>query len=217
MAVPGAIRGVAEYYKYAVDRKRLGKLKFVMEVALTKTLANRHKGTVADVYRKYARTRTVNGVVYKTLEVEVPTKHDTRTIYWGAVPLKVVKPGLETIDDDMRRRNSPLSTRTDLVHRLQASQCEICGSQEPCEVHHIHKLADLRRRWRGRKGKPEWVTRMIALRRKTLIVCPSCHKDIHAGRPLSHKRVRNSREPDDAKVSRPVRGGDDGKVPEPIE
>ena len=36
-------RGVAEYYKYATDRNALRKLKYVMEVSLTKTLANKHK------------------------------------------------------------------------------------------------------------------------------------------------------------------------------
>lgn len=206
-------RGVAEYYKFAADRRLLGKLKFVMEVALTKTLANKHKSTVTRIYRMYARKRTINGSVYKTLEVDVPTKHGTRTVYWGAIPLKVVKPGTEALEDNIRRRNSPLSARTDLVRRLQAGTCEVCGSQEPCDVHHIHKLADLRRRWQGRKEKPEWVKRMIALRRKTLIVCPRCHADIHAGRPLSYKRMTNSGEPDDAKVSSPVRREDDGKVP----
>ncbi len=206
-------RGVAEYYKFAADRRVLSKLKYVMEVALTKTLANKHKSTVTSIYRMYARKRAVNDSVYKTLEADVPTKHGARTVYWGAIPLKVVKPGTEAIDDNIRRRNSPLSTRTDLVRRLQAGECEVCGSQEPCDVHHIHKLADLRRRWQGRKEKPEWVKRMIALQRKTLIVCPRCHADIHAGRPLQRKRMMNSGEPDDAKVSSPVRREDDGKVP----
>ena len=34
-------RGIAEYYKYAIDRWRLGKLKYVMEEALVKTLAQK--------------------------------------------------------------------------------------------------------------------------------------------------------------------------------
>lgn len=206
-------RGVAEYYKFTTDRKALGQLKFVMEVALTKTLACKHKTTVANVYRMDARTRIVDGYKYKTLEVDVPTQEGTRTVYWGAIPLKIVKPDRDKLDDDIRRNHYPLSLRTDLVRRLQASECEVCGAQEPCEVHHIHKLADLRRRWRGRKEKPAWVKEMIGRRRKTLIVCARCHQDIHAGRPLSRKRVRDSGEPCDAKVSSTVRREDDGKVP----
>jgi len=181
-------RGIAQYYKYAVDRWRLGKLKYVMEVALTKTLANKFRTSVARIYRKYRGTRTVDGHTYKTLQVEVPTRKGKRCIYWGAIPLRTVKPGTEPIDDDIGRRNAALSSRTDLIQRLQADKCEICGSKESCHVHHIRHLSDLRKRWRGRKEKPEWVKRMLALQRKTLIVCPNCHADIHAGRPTPRKR-----------------------------
>jgi group II intron reverse transcriptase/maturase len=181
-------RGLAEYYKYATDRSALGKLKYVMEVALTKTLAHKFKMSVAQVYQKYNGTRAVDGYTYKVLIVEVPTENGTRYIYWGGVPLKVVKPGSEPIDDNIGRRYVPLSSRTDLIQRLQANECEVCGSTDRCEVHHIRKLADLKNRWRGRKEKPAWVFSMIALRRKTLIVCVSCHDAIHA-RPLPNQRT----------------------------
>ena len=181
-------RGIAEYYKYAVDRSALGKLKYVMEVALTKTLANKFRMSVVQVYQKYSGIRTVDGRDYKVLIIEVPTQNGTRTFYWGGIPLKVIKPGSEPIDDNIGQRNVPLSPRTDLIQRLQANECEICGSTNRCEVHHIRKLADLKNRWRGKKQKPVWVVSMIALRRKTLVVCASCHDAIHAGRPLSNKR-----------------------------
>ncbi len=178
-------RGVAEYYKFATDRNALRKLKYVMEVSLTKTLANKFKSTVARMYQKYGGKRPVQGYSYKVLVVEVPTKNGTRYIYWGGIPLKVIKPGIETLDDNNGRRNVAFSSRTDLVQRLQANECEICGSQENCEVHHVRKLADLKYRWRGRKEKPAWVTRMIAMNRKTLVVCDKCHVTIHTGKPLS--------------------------------
>lgn len=177
-------RGVAEYYKFATDRKALRKLKYVMEVSLTKTLANKFKSTVVRMYQRYGGKRTVQGFTYKVLVVEVPTKNGTRYIYWGGIPLKVVKPGTEILDDNNGRRNVTLSSRTDLVQRLQANECEICGSQENCEVHHVRKLADLKNRWRGRKEKPAWVTTMIAMQRKTLVVCAKCHVAIHTGKPL---------------------------------
>ena len=177
-------RGVAEYYKFATDRNALRKLKYIMEVSLTKTLANKFKSTVARMYQKYGGKRTVEGFTYKVLVVEVPTKTGTRYIYWGGIPLKVVKLGTEMLDDNNGRRNVVFSSRTDLVQRLQANECEICGSQENCEVHHIRKLADLKTRWRGRKEKPAWVTTMIAMQRKTLVVCEKCHVAIHTGKPL---------------------------------
>ena len=179
-------RGVAEYYKYAVDRYRLSKLKHIMETALTKTLAHKFKITVSRVYRKYRGRLVVGGYEYKTLQTDVPTQQGTRLIYWGAVPLKTVKPGTEPIEDTYHRIQ--WSYRSDLVQRLRANQCELCGSTEPCEVHHVRKLADLKKRWAGRKQKPAWVKRMIGLRRKTLVVCRPCHYDIHAGRPTPKSR-----------------------------
>jgi group II intron reverse transcriptase/maturase len=177
-------RGMAEYYKFATDRNALGKLKYVMEISLTKTLANKFKTTIIGIYKRYQNQRTVQGYVYKVLLVEVPTKHGKRDIYWGGVPLKTIKPGIEMLKDSTNAQTAVLNLRTDLIQRLQANECEICGSQDNCEVHHIRKLSDLKNRWRGRKEKPAWVTRMIAMQRKTLIVCVKCHDLIHSGKPL---------------------------------
>jgi group II intron reverse transcriptase/maturase len=199
-------RGLAEYYKYAVDRHRLGKLNYVMEVALVKTLANKFRTSTARIYRKYKGTRTVDGYTYKTLRVKVPTRKGTRCVYWGAIPLKVVKPGTESIDD-REYREKMRATTSDLIQRLRADQCELCGSHENCQVHHVRKLADLRERWKGRKEKPPWVKRMIALRRKTLVVCHKCHVAIHGGKPIPSGRKESSGEPDERKRSRPVRRG----------
>lgn len=180
-------RGIAEYYKYAVDRHRLGKLKYVMETAMVKTLAQKYKLSVPKVYRKYHGNRAVDGYTYKTLQVEVPTKQGARTVYWGAIPLKMVQVGRETITDQLYMMYT--NTRSDLIDRLKANRCELCGSEKECEVHHVRKLADLKQRWRGRKPKPKWVVRMIAMQRKTLVVCQPCHRDIHAGRPTPENRT----------------------------
>ena len=174
-------RGLADYYQYAVDRYRLGKLKYVMEQSLVKTLAEKFRCTQAHIYRRYHGTQTVNESRYKTLQVEVATKSGTRTIYWGAIPLRYDRSATRPLQDLQSFRDYYIYS--DLIQRLQANTCELCGRQGRCEVHHVRKLSDLKTRWRG-KAPPLWVKRMIALRRKTLIVCPQCHRDIHAGRPL---------------------------------
>jgi hypothetical protein len=94
-------RGVAEYYKFATDRRMLGKLKYVMEASLTKTLAYKFKSGVTRIYRKYSGTRTIQGYTYKVLVVEVPTRNGTRYVYWGGIPLTVIKPGAESIKDHL--------------------------------------------------------------------------------------------------------------------
>jgi group II intron reverse transcriptase/maturase len=177
-------RGLAEYYKYATDRFRLNYLKGVMQAALVKTLMQKYKLNITSVYRKYRGTMEVEGRQYSTLQVVVPTKRGQRTIYWGAVPLKTVKVGTGRLDDS---KFVSFAYRSDLVQRLQADQCELCGSRKRCEVHHVRKLSDLKRRWAGRAEKPEWVSRMIAMERKTLVLCFECHRKVHAGEPTPKK------------------------------
>ena len=108
-------------------------------------------------------------------------------MYWGAIPLKVVAPGSEPIEDT-KHRIQWTNVRSDLITRLKADTCELCNSQENIEVHHIRKLSDLKKKWAGRREKARWVQTMIAINRKTLVVCHKCHRDIHAGRPSPNKR-----------------------------
>ena len=170
-------RGIAEYYKYAVDRSRLRKLKYVMECSLTKTLAHKHKISVRQVYRKYNGRYMVDGREYKTLQTTV-TRSDGEsvTIRWGAIPLRVQKAFEEPIRDAMAL---DYARRSDLIQRLVHQRCELCGQAESLEVHHVRKLSDLKQRWRGRPEKPAWVKTMIAIRRKTLVLCRTCHREIH--------------------------------------
>jgi len=169
-------QGLAEYYKYAVDRHHLRNLKATMEESLVKTLAHKYRLSVSQIYRKYRATIVAEGQQYKGLQVDVPTAKGVRHIRWGGIPLKVVKPGTQRIQD---RRYFTFHYRSDLVRRLQMDMCELCGSRQNCEVHHIRKLADLKRE--GQHNRPTWVTAMIAMQRKTLIVCEDCHNKIHAG------------------------------------
>lgn len=178
--------GLAEYYKYAVDRSKLNKLQYIMTIALVKTLASKFKINTQQVYQKYRDKVLIDNREYTTLQVAVPTSKGTVSIRWGGVSLKVVHVGHETIDDTMGFPRE--YAKTDLIQRLQANTCELCGSTNNIEVHHVRKLQNLKLRWAGKKNKPKWVIKMIALRRKTLVVCAKCHDDIHAGRPTPSKR-----------------------------
>ncbi|MDJ0752819.1 MAG: reverse transcriptase domain-containing protein [Ardenticatenaceae bacterium] len=174
-------RGLAEYYKFAVDRYRLGGLKGIMQEALVKTLAQKLKISARRVYRKYRSTKDVNGRRYNILVETVETKTGIRRFEWGGVPLTHVKPSRDEVIDDTKPKVR-WSMGGELVQRLLAEECEICGSSQRIEVHHVRNLADLKKRWRGRKAKPTWVKLMVARNRKTLVVCRKCHAAIHAGK-----------------------------------
>jgi hypothetical protein len=67
-------------------------------------------------------------------------------------------------------------SRSELIKRLNTSQCEYCETQHgPFEVHHIRKMKDVA------KGKAPWQRLMMARRRKTLILWVQCHHQLHAG------------------------------------
>jgi group II intron reverse transcriptase/maturase len=171
-------RGLVEYYKYAEDVHVLGSLKYVMEQSLMKTLAHKLKVTVSAAYRKFQTTSIVEGQSYMVIQETIDTETGTKTFTWGGIPLKRYRGELtRPIEDQIHYFK--WSDRSDLVTRLQKGKCEICGSEENVQVHHIRKLKDLKDRWKGRKEKPDWVKRMVALQRKTLIVCERCHQDIH--------------------------------------
>lgn len=78
------------------------------------------------------------------------------------------------------------NTKTELLERALADTCELCGSREDVEVHHVRALKDLRRK--GRVEMPEWAKWMAARHRKTLVVCRTCHMDVQRG----HLRRRST-------------------------
>jgi hypothetical protein len=73
---------------------------------------------------------------------------------------------------------STVVRRKELVSRLLAGRCEICGGTDGIAVHHARSLADLSDR---RQPHPAWVTVMLKKRRKALVVCRDCHTTIHTG------------------------------------
>lgn len=178
-------QGLVQYYKYAVDLYRLSKLEGTMETALVKTLAHKLRISVSTVYKRFKSNKVVNEQNYKTLEFKVETAKGERSYYWGAVPLRVTKTIREELNDNKGdfENFQYVEKRNDLLIRLRANKCEVCGAETDCEVHHVRKLADLKKRWKG-KSVPWWVTKMSALQRKTLIVCKPCHRKIHNGEPL---------------------------------
>jgi hypothetical protein len=178
-------RGVAEYYRLAFNRHRLGQLKYVMERSLTKTLARKYRITVPKVYRRYRAVLDTEHGPRRGLQVTVHRDGGRAPLVaqWGGITLaRDTTP--RPLNDNPPRIWS--NRRSELVQRLLAGACELCGSGNQVEVHHIRALKDLNPR--GRAHQPEWVTRMAARHRKTLVVCRACHEDIHAGRPTRRSR-----------------------------
>jgi len=159
-------RGLVNYYALAMNVATLSEVYWTMSRSFQYTLANKHNCAARHIRRKYL-TRE-NGIRCWIVRVEKRNKPgEYLTAKLGGISLKVHRHG-----NGNDRRYIPYLSTTELVQRLQAETCELCGATGAMEVHHVHALKDV-------KGKEEWKQRMIALHRKTLIVCPPCHKSIH--------------------------------------
>lgn len=169
-------RGIIEYYRLAYNLHRFSRLRHTMEQSLTKTLAHKLQISVPKVYKRYQTMIQTPDGPRKGLQVSIEREGKQPLVAtWGGISLKR---NMETVLED----NPPLvwNKATEIVQRLLADRCELCGTTGQCEVHHIRKLKDLKQK--GRSEKPQWVQIMAARRRKTLVVCRKCHKNIHARR-----------------------------------
>jgi hypothetical protein len=127
--------------------------------------------------RKYAATIDTPHGPRKCLEARIERSGRKPLVArFGGIPLR-------------RRRDAAISDRVpvpgivrhkELVTRLLASRCEICKNTDGISVHHVRRLADL-----NRPGQPQpaWAAQMAQRRRKTLVVCQTCHDAIHTGNP----------------------------------
>jgi group II intron reverse transcriptase/maturase len=176
-------RGYVQYYQLATNLAWMNRLHWYMQTSLLKTLAHKHKSSVAKMAAKYAaRVDTPHGP-RKCLEVRIPRDGKEPLVgRFGGIPLRRRK-WSEIEDRPLIPRFNP---QTELEKRLLADTCENCRATNellPIEVHHVRKLTNLRRV--GRRDRPLWMQVMIARRRKTLVLCRRCHDDLHAGRPLT--------------------------------
>jgi group II intron reverse transcriptase/maturase len=176
------LQGLYNFYCMAVNvgnKTRMTYLKWLLETSLTKTLASKFKCKVTDIHRRYA----ASVLDHKVLQVIIkrPDKEPLVATF-GGIPFERLPEGRGVVDFQFELAwFKQTSNRAEVVQRLLAGRCELCGIKgEPVQVHHIRKLADIDRP--GRRPKADWEKIMSARKRKSLVVCEDCHRIIHAGR-----------------------------------
>jgi len=171
-------RGIVQYYLPAADVYRLNRLQWVAKTSMLKTLAAKHRSTVTKMAAKYkARTATPHGP-RTCFEARVERAGRKPLVArFGGIPLKRQKKAVLT-----DRQPAPATRRKELITRLQAGRCEWCEKRADVEAHQVRKLADLARTGRP---QPAWAQLMATMRRKTLLVCATCHQAIHAKQPTA--------------------------------
>lgn len=169
-------RGLVQYYIMAQNLSWFSKLYWVMETSLLKTLACKHRSSIKKQKAKYKTTITsTSGKTVPCLQVVVERPGKKPLVAtWGGISLTYKRKAV--IED---KPYKVYGGRTELIKRLTADTCELCGSRKDIEVHHIRKLADLKTK--GKPAPPVWVQIMATRQRKTLVVCRECHTAIHNG------------------------------------
>ena len=181
---------IVQYYLLAGDVFRLNRLHWVMLTSLLKTLAGKHDSTVTRMARKYQATIETPHGPRKCIQVSVE-RGDGKTplvATFGGIPLTRQKNAILR-DRQPARVNT---RRKELIHRLLAGRCALCGQAEEVRVHQIRKLADLNK---PGQPQPDWMQIMAKRRRKTLIVCVTCHASIHNGMPTTSNTGKSLESP----------------------
>ncbi len=171
-------RGLIQYYLLAGDVWRLSRLEWVAKTSMLKTMAAKHDSPVSKMARKYKATISTPHGPRTCFEASVERPgRKPRIARFGGIPLRRQKKAV--IDD---RSPVPVPRRKELTSRLQTGCCEWCEQKTTVEVHQVRKLADLRQPGRP---QPAWAQIMAKMRRKTLVVCLTCHQAIHAKQPAA--------------------------------
>ncbi|GAA1160263.1 reverse transcriptase domain-containing protein [Streptomyces hebeiensis] len=170
-------RGIIQYYLLAGDVFRLHRLQWVMETSMLKTLAAKHRSSVSKMAAKHkAKIDTPNGPRV-CFEARIERKNRKSLVArFGGIPLQRQR-AAELADREPVRVDYP---QKELIARLLADTCEICGSKGNVQVHHVRALADLAHAgWQP----SDWARVMLQRRRKTVVACDVCHDRIHSEQP----------------------------------
>jgi hypothetical protein len=174
----GEYRGLVNYYGLAQNLAVLSYLRWTMETSLLKTLASKNKTTVNEEARRLNSTTQTPEGRRKCLKVTILRE--------GKTPLTAVFGGVS-----LTRRKNPVikdqvlrpyvNRRSEIIERLLNDTCDVCGSKENVQMHHVRHLKDLNKQ--GKREMPLWMKVMISRKRKSIPLCKRCHDDIHHNRP----------------------------------
>ena len=162
------IRGFRNYYRIANNAAHASSFGYIMQYSMFKTFATKYRTTMR---RMIGKLRIGKNFGVRFTDKKGKTK--TRLFYNEGFARKPLQ---KNVVVDVIPKTVMYSSKTSLMARLSAGQCELCGKTDcEIEIHHVRKLKDL-------KGKSYWERFMIARNRKTLALCLDCHEKLHSGK-----------------------------------
>jgi group II intron reverse transcriptase/maturase len=166
--------GVVNYYLLAQDVGRLSKLRWNAETSMLKTLAAKHKSTVARMAARHKR-KVTDGDGWLTCVEATRIREGKQDLVarFGAIALRHDRRAVITDPGPVPVR----LPRKELITRFRRRYCELCEKGATVAVHQVASLNQL---GKPGPGQPAWAALMAEMRRKTLVVCAPCHDWIHA-------------------------------------
>lgn len=158
--------GFCNYYLIANNCVVLHNFRYIMEYSMYKTFAGKYRSTVRKINKKYRRNKLF------TVKYEQKGVIKSRTFYKTSFKRRTTAFNGSC---DIEPYSIADVSRTNLTDRLKAEKCELCGATGKLIMHHVRNLKDL-------KGKESWERLMSARKRKTIALCPSCHRLRHLGK-----------------------------------
>ena len=158
--------GFCNYYLIANNCVVLHNFRYIMEYSMYKTFAGKYRSTVRKINKKYRCNKLF------TVKYEQKGVIKSRTFYKTSFKRRTTAFNGSC---DIEPYSIADVSRTNLTDRLKAEKCELCGATGKLIMHHVRNLKDL-------KGKESWERLMSARKRKTIALCPSCHRLRHLGK-----------------------------------
>lgn len=158
--------GFCNYYLIANNCVVLHNFRYIMEYSMYKTFVGKYRSTVRKINKKYRRNKLF------TVKYEQKGVIKSRTFYKTSFKRRTTAFNGSC---DIEPYSIADVSRTNLTDRLKAEKCELCGATGKLIMHHVRNLKDL-------KGKESWKRLMSARKRKTIALCPSCHRLRHLGK-----------------------------------
>ena len=158
--------GFCNYYLIANNCVVLHNFRYIMEYSMYKTFAGKYRSTVRKINKKYRLSKLF------TVKYEQKGVIKSRTFYKTSFKRRTTAFNGSC---DIEPYSIADVSRTNLTDRLKAEKCELCGATGKLIMHHVRNLKDL-------KGKESWERLMSARKRKTIALCPSCHRLRHLGK-----------------------------------
>ena len=158
--------GFCNYYLIANNCVVLHNFRYIMEYSMYKTFAGKYRSTVRKINKKYRLNKLF------TVKYEQKGVIKSRTFYKTSFKRRTTAFNGSC---DIEPYSIADVSRTNLTDRLKAEKCELCGATGKLIMHHVRNLKDL-------KGKESWKRLMSARKRKTIALCPSCHRLRHLGK-----------------------------------